>query len=400
VFVMNLEKFFDIQNRIASTTPLSFKRSLYNKIPWQKRMLGIYGPRGVGKTTMILQYCIENLKQDEYLYLSGDNPFVSIEGIYNIGDYFFKYGGKTLIVDEVHRLDNWSSHVKALYDAFPGKRIIISGSSAYKLLGGNADLSRRVLFYKLDILSFREYIHFFLDTGFPEISFEEMVFNHAEIARSVQKIEPLKHFRDYLRHGCFPMQEEEVYLFKRFMNIIDKSLYEDVADDIKNKNVSVLKKILAFFATSTVPSVSPNKLSNDLDISKVTLYHYLDLIERAGLLRKYLPFGSGKKKIRSGEKVFLSNTNFYYALFETQWKQSENKGTLREAFFTSQADFLGLEIPERADFVVNGRTFIEIGGKSKTAKQIAGMEDAYLLKDDIETGYGKHIPLYLAGFLR
>jgi predicted AAA+ superfamily ATPase len=397
---MNLEKYLDIQNRTIKTVPLKFKRSLYKEVPWQKRMIGIYGPRGVGKTTMILQYCAENLKFEDYLYLSGDNPFVSIDGIYNIGDAFFKYGGKTLIVDEVHQIDHWAGQVKALYDAFPSKKIVFSGSSSYKLLGGNVDLSRRVLFFKLDILSFREFVNFRLGTNFSEISLEDMISKHVEFSREIQEIEPLKYFREYLRYGCFPVIEEEAYLYKRLMNIIDKSLYEDVAGDIKNKNVSVLKKIIAFFATSTVPTISPQKLSNDLDISKNTLYHYLDLIERAGLMRKYLPFGLGKKKIRSGEKVFLSNTNFYFALFESQWKQSANIGTLREAFFASQADFLGIEIPERADFVVKGQYFFEIGGKTKTTKQISGLDNAWLLKDDIEIGFGKHLPLYLAGFLR
>jgi len=49
---------------------------------------------------------------------------------------------------------------------------------------------------------------------------------------------------------------------------------------------------------------------------------------------------------------------------------------------------------------VNGQTFFEIGGKSKTSKQITGMDEGFLLKDDIEIGYGKHIPHYLVGFLR
>ena len=397
---MNLENYISIQNRLIDTIPLTFKRSLYHQIPWEKRLIGIYGPRGVGKTTLLLQHCIEQLHSEEYLYVSADNPLVLRDGLYAIGDSFFKYGGKVFVVDEVHRMDQWATEIKALYDAFPQKQIIFSGSSSFKLLGGNTDLSRRVLFFKMDVLSFREFLNFRSGTNFGEISLEELINKHVAMAKEVQKYEPLKHYVAYLKMGCFPTQEKEAYFYSRLINIIDKSLTEDIPGDISINNVSILKKIIAFLATSTVPKVSPTNLSKELTISKNTLYAYLDLLEKSGLIRKYLPHGAGKRKLRSGEKVFLSSPNFYYALYHSQWQSNSNSGTIREAFFSSQADFLGLEIPSKADFVVNNHIFFEIGGPSKTEKQIASLENGYLLKDGIEIGFGKHIPLFLAGFLR
>ena len=54
---------------LLSLTPLDFKRYLYAEMAWGDRMVGIVGPRGVGKTTMLLQYIKENLDVNETLYV-------------------------------------------------------------------------------------------------------------------------------------------------------------------------------------------------------------------------------------------------------------------------------------------------------------------------------------------
>src|SRR6056297_4216626 len=151
----------EIHDEVTKRVPLDFKRYLYDRVNWQQRMITITGARGVGKTTMVLQYYKEQYDNvSKCLYVSADNPFVIKDGLYQLGFDYFKGGGKALIVDEVHKFPDWSLDIKALYDSFPDRQIIILGSSKTEILRSKGDLSRRTLIYNLKPLSFREYINF------------------------------------------------------------------------------------------------------------------------------------------------------------------------------------------------------------------------------------------------
>lgn len=400
--MVELQPFFEVQERLLESVPLKSRRYLFDRIAWNLPLLGIVGARGCGKTTMLLQRVIEE-GPDRVLYISADNPLVLKEGIYAIGDTFFKLGGELLVVDEVHRQSQWSNQIKGLADAFPGKRIFFSGSSKFVILLSTADLSRRVKFFELKHMSFREFLNWELETDLRSIEWPELISNHARITKDLKQIEPLKMFRNYLKRGSYPFGREEFY-YDRLMNVIDKSIYSDIIEDgsLKGEAAMTMKKVIAFLATSKIPSISPEKISRELGITKPTLYNYLDSLERAGIIRRIPPCGSGFKGMRSGAKTFLAEPNLYYALAQSHWSREENMGTIREAFFASQVTNMPVCVPEKGDFLVRSSNIdvvVEIGGPSKGTSQIRETGTGVVMRDGIETGFGNIIPLYLAGFL-
>src|SRR3990172_4974331 len=157
-----MKHFFNIQDKLIKDTPGSFQRFLYGKINFSNRMIGIVGPRGVGKTTLLLQHLKKfDLSQKQALYVSPDDIYFSKNHLlFFAGQFVDEYDGKLLILDEVHKYPNWNQELKNIYDSFPRLKIIFSGSSSIDLIKGRYDLSRRVVLYRLPGLSFREYLLF------------------------------------------------------------------------------------------------------------------------------------------------------------------------------------------------------------------------------------------------
>ncbi len=397
-----LEELFEIQVRLASSVPRKFKRFLYHEVNWESRCIGIVGARGVGKTTLVLQYYVENFSSpEECLYLSADHVLVIGYGLYRIAREFFSLGGKVIIFDEVHKYPGWSQEVKNIYDSFPDRKIIFTGSSSLHILKEKADLSRRAVIYELPGLSFREFLLLKEEKIFPSFSIEEIVQNHTCLSSEISSQVPVrKLFREYLRHGYYPFFVEGVSDYeKKLLNAVEKVFYEDIPSvwKVRPGNVPVLKKIVWLIATSSPFELNVEKLSRELRISKEYVYIYMEALERSGLIKAVYPFQKGYRLVRKPSKVYLDNPNLYY-LFSNSSVKPE-KGSLRECFFVNQVSYkYPLYLASRGDFVVGNYVF-EIGGKRKTKKQIKDEEKAYLALDDIEVGAGARIPLYLFGFL-
>ena len=136
-------------------------------------------------------------------------------------------------------------------------------------------------------------------------------------------------------------------------------------------------------------------LSKITGISINTLKSYLLLLADAEMISLLYTKNKGLYTLNKPEKIFLNNTNLMYNLSE----RAVNNGNIRETFFLNQLKpFNKPEASSIADFLVEDHTF-EIGEKNKRKRQIKGMEDAWIVKDDIETGAGNTIPLWLFGFL-
>ncbi len=149
-----------IYKDILEKTDTDFVRYLYEKINWDARLLAITGARGTGKTTLILQHIKLSNSAARSLYVSADNIYFSKNNLFELANTFYKYGGKQLFIDEVHKYPNWSREIKNIYDSFPEMKIVFTGSSILDLYKGFGDLSRRLIHYNLNGLSFREYLYF------------------------------------------------------------------------------------------------------------------------------------------------------------------------------------------------------------------------------------------------
>ena len=397
-----MEILFQYSASRINSVDTSFKRYLWDKINWNNRLIAITGARGVGKTTLLLQYIRENLndKPDQVIYVSVDDLYFSKNSLVDFADEFIKRGGKFLFLDEIHKYKNWSQEIKNIYDYFPDLRIIVTGSSALDIYKGKADLSRRAVVYKMHGLSFREFIALKYDYHFPVSKLDDLLKNAQKLIPDIlEKIKPIKLFEEYLRFGYFPyFMEGEDKFQERLKQTVNQVLESDLpsVENINFNAVHYLRKLLSILA-EIVP-YKPNivKLSQQVGVSRETLIRYLSLLERADMLILLQSGTHGISKMNKPEKIYLNNPNIVNSLSDNQ----SNHGTLRETFFLNQLQVLhSINWSDKSDFLVDNKYTFEIGGKNKDRKQITGVENAFVAADNIEYAQQNKIPLWLFGFL-
>lgn len=387
--------------RKIDAIPMGFTRSIMDTIRWESRLIGIKGARGVGKTTLILQYIKKNIPIDESsLYVSLDNIWFANNTLSSMVDQFVKQGGKFLFLDEVHKYDNWSQELKNIYDDYPELKIVFTASSLLEILNARADLSRRAVVYTMQGLSYREYLNLKLGLQLPIYSLAAILDDHLAISREVNShIKPLQYFSGYLQKGYFPFFQEvpELY-FQRVEEVLNLILEIELPllRKVDVAYVSKLKQLLQIISESVpfVPNVT--KLSERIGVNRNTFVSYLYFLEEAHIIRNLYKDAKGITKLQKPNKIFLENTNLQYALSPSQ----ANRGNIRETFFLNQVSVKHtIEYIEGTDFLVDHHHVFEVGGKSKNKRQIRGVENSYLVVDDVEYGLGNSIPLWLFGFL-
>jgi len=380
---------------------LGFQRSLTKEIDWSSRLIAIKGARGTGKTTLLLQR-IKEIYGDSTiaLYASLDNIWFADNRIYNMADRFYKSGGKYLFLDEVHKYPRWVQEIKNIYDDFPDLNLVFTGSSLLEILNARADLSRRAVVYKMQGLSFREFLEMETGQQFPTFSLDDVFSNHIKLAAEVvSKLKPLQYFDQYLRQGYFPFYKEgKAFYHQRVEEVLSMILEIELPlmRGIDVHYVSKLKQLLQVLAGSVpfVPNIS--KISERTGIARLTLLKYLVNLEEAGILILLYRDASGLTRLQKPDKLYLENPNYIYTLVPDM----VNKGSLRETFLVNQLRYKHkVEYTEPGDIIVNRNQTIEVGGKQKTRRQIANVQAAWIASDEIEFGSGNKIPLWLFGFL-
>lgn len=398
-----LEELALAHQEVVSQIPTSFKRYLYPQINWKAHGICILGDRGVGKTTLLCQDLLERYRTpDRALYLSADHVNVISYGLVNIAKSFFLYGGEALYIDEVHKYPEWSTEIKNILDTYKGKQIVFSASSSLDLNKSKGDLSRRVVYHRLEGLSFREYMLLAVNIKLPQISLNELFHKHMAIASTLNAVPILKHFQDYLKYGYYPFFMEGIqdYLSK-VQNVIEKVLFEDLAVifNMRQTTLPVLKRILWLVATSNglIPNI--DKMSKNLGVSREMVYNCLEYLRCSGLLIELFQSGKGNNLIRKPGKIYMNNSNLLAAITGSL-KFESDLGDIRETFFVNQVGSMHkILLHNKADFLIDDKYIIEVGGKGKKANQIQGEQDAYLAIDGTNIGFGNKIPLYLFGLL-
>jgi len=340
----------------------------------------------------------KNLKSDEYMYISCDHPLMASKTLFEIAEDFSKYGGKVLIIDEIHKKENFCIDLKNIYDFFD-IQVIFTGSSAISLEQCQSDLSRRALIYRLPVLSLREYIELHTNEKFSSYTLNEILKNHLDISASIlTKIKPLKYFKEYLKSGAYPfVLEGHTSYHQRLVEIVNETLTYDLATiyKIPLSNISSLNKLLEVICRSKPYEINYETISKLIGISKNTLKQYLVYLNEANLINTIDGISRGNTYIQKPSKIYLHNTN----LFEILCSNTE-LGTIRETFLASQLQYHHkLHYPKNGDFCIDEKYFIEVGGKNKGFEQIKDMSNSFVVKDDIEVGFKNSVPLWLFGFL-
>jgi len=384
------------QRLVNQLKTINYTREAFQYLNNKEKMVGLIGSRGVGKTTLLLQY-VNLFDMDEALYFSADDLLVLNYGIYEIVDEFYAVGGRVVAIDEVHRFKNWSQHLKNIYDSFPELTIRISGSSMLNILYESHDLSRRLVLKEVKRLSFREYLILKEKIVLEVHSFDEILKNHRKIsAEATQKHSKiLKYFRDYLEVGCYPYGIDDAFFSEKLFNALEKIIYEDIPslNKIKYDQLAVFKKLIFIIVSAKVPyKVSVDALAKELGISEPTLYVYFDILNKTGIFNSVKKYS--KKISRKPDKLLFDNTNILNA-YAKEYKIETEIGTIRETFFAScfGGDLI-LYYSDIGDFKVDKYIF-EVGGKNKSFKQIEGIEDSFLVVDVDFTTHSKKIPLWV-----
>lgn len=380
-----------------------FERYLMHDIQWDDRLVVITGARGTGKTTLMLQYLKKKYGlSNESLYASLDNVVFSRIDLMSIAEDFYINGGRHLFIDEVHRYPNWAVEVKNIYDAYPQMRVVVSGSSAIQIHKASADLSRRAAIYHLHNLSLREFIALKNGTIIEPVTLEEVFNNHQRIANGIlEKVKPIiPVFKEYLMGGAYPFYlESKAKFFQRLNSVINVIIEMDLMP-IEQFNYSTtvnIKRILAFIADSVPFKPNIAELSRKTGVSRDVLLRLISLLEQAEVLLLLRETSTPTSYLTKPQKIYLSNTALNYAL---SLNSEPEMGTLRETFFANQiSNGHLLTSHPKCDFLVNNRYAFEIEGKNKSAKQLQGINEAFVAMDNIEIGYRNVIPLWLFGFL-
>lgn len=390
---MEMEQLFDLYSTKLAETDTKFVRYMHDRINWDSRLIVITGARGVGKTTMILQHILLTGTARESLYIGADSTYFSSNTLFDTANTFVRSGGKVLYIDEVHKYPEWSKEVKMIYDYLPDLKIVVTGSSILDIIRGtDADLSRRAISYNMEGLSFREYLNFSLGLKIDPVSLEQIIAGNAVLPPEIKH--PLVYFKEYLVKGYFPFFGMDDYLV-RLENVINHTMEIDIPA-FAGMNISTsrkLKKLLYVISLSVPFKPNFSEIGRALSMDRGTVADYMVYMEKSGLTRQLNVAEKGMSLVEKTEKVYLGNPNFIYALADGK----QDIGNVRETFFlcAMSVNHKVMASPV-SDFLVDGHTF-EVGGRGKTGRQIRDVEEAYIVRDDIEHAYMNVIPLWSFG---
>ncbi len=384
--------------RLVST---EIKRYIFERINLQNRLTIIKGARGVGKTTLLLQYAKEVRSADKkVLYVALDDLFFQGNRLYELAEEFVLNNGYLLLLDEIHKYPGWSRELKLIYDDFPQLKLIVTSSSLLEIYRSGADLSRRAISLTLKELSFREFLVFKRGLFFDKVDVDDLMDNHLELSYEItSKIKPVFEFKEYVASGMYPFYwENPDSFYDKLFQVINLVLEVDLPaiESLDYNHIVKIKKLLFAIATSEPFTPNITKLSERVGMSRPALIKALHYLERARLIILLNKPNKGLSALSKPDKVFLNNPNIHYAI------DSKNPliGTVRESFFVNQLSGLyDVHLAGKGDFIINNKYTLEIGGKNKTGKQTKGIKNAHIVKDNIENGTEGVIPLWMFGFL-
>jgi len=404
-----LEELFIISQTYLKNYNRDYIRYFLKEQNLTNRFSILIGQRGIGKTTLMVQYILQKYKDiytTKALYLQADHILLGNYSLYEIADEFYKMGGELLCIDEIHKYNNWARELKSINDTFVKLNLLVSGSSALEISKGSYDLSRRALVYKMQGMSLREFIELKHKIKLPKTSLDEILSSHQKVAHSIintietnhQKILPL--FKEYLGVGYYPFffeyndKEQFVLALEQNINATIESDLLAIHPALTGNSIRKLKALIRIIATTVPFTIELKKLKTATGISdERTLKNYLKYLEDSGLIKMVQKDNKGIKSLQKPDKIYLGNPNLYIY-------KNANIGTIRETFFINQlSKSYDIAAPKQGDFLVKNRYTFEIGGKNKGYKQIKDISDSFVVADDIEVGFGNKIPLWLFGFL-
>lgn len=394
--ILLMQNLVNIHTTLLEQSRKTIRRELMDEINWDDRIIGIKGFRGVGKTTFLIDIINEKFSNDKScLYVNLNNFYFTKRKIISFADEFYKTGGKTLILDQIHKYPEWATELKSCYTNFPDLKIIFSASPVLRVLEENNELKEIAKIYHLEGLSFREYLNYQSNQNFKRYTLQEILTNHIHIAQEiVQAVKPLAFFNDYLKDGFYPyFLDDKSYYSETLLKHINLALEIDVTylNQIDLQYLPKLRRLLQIIASQAPFSPNVSKISAEVQTSRATIMNYLRYMKNARIINMLFSNGN-EDEIKKPDMVYMHNTNLMYAIDE---ENISNK-ILRQTFFYNQVGYKNqIKSSVKADFLVNDLYRFNIGGKYTSPFE----EGYFAAADMIEVGNGHIIPLWLFGFL-
>jgi predicted AAA+ superfamily ATPase len=393
-----MDRFISKSERKRNEVTDAFTRYLLQEVDWSQRLILLLGHRGVGKTTLLLQQMKRDSSQS--IYLSLDDYYFEDKRLIEVVGALYDLGYRSFYLDEIHRYEHWSKELKNVYDDFSDSKFIVTGSSILEISKGQEDLSRRAVVYPLVGLSLREFLLLEEKLDLPVLTLGQIIENHAAISSDyLDHFELNSSFKNYLTYGYYPFYREGKRVYhQKLQETTNLVIDSDITpfEELNYTTVRVMKKLLYVISQSVpfIPNIS--KLAEKMGVTRNTILKLLDILDKAQLLSLLHTSTEGISMLQKPEKIYLQNTNLAYMFAH----ESPNVGNIRETFFLNQLEVRHqVTAPKYGDFMVDSTYVFEVGGTSKTNKQIQGVPNAYLAIDGIEGGVGNRIPLWLFGFL-
>lgn len=278
----------------------TLEKSLRSKLG-KGRVLVIYGPRRVGKTTLAVKLLKEAPAGDQ-LYLNCDElatqdalkPTTLAALERTIGQ------AKRIVIDEAQRVENIGLSLKLLIDARPELDIIATGSSSF-------DLANKVK----EPLTGRSY-EFFL----PPLSALEL---HEHFDYTELQMKSL--FERLLRLGSYPgiVLEDEKTAQDELLQIADRYVYKDSLELVELRQRQLLPRLLTALALQIGQEVSYNDLGTQFGVKLETIERYITLLEAAFILYRLPALTGGQKGHTSNRKrkVYFHDLGIRNALIQS-----------------------------------------------------------------------------------
>ena len=388
-----MERLFEHYRNKLAFTKTAFVRSLEQNIDWKSSLIGIRGPRGVGKSNLMLQHIKKAFREDysRALYASLDDLYFADNSLSHLAEQFIRRGGTHLFLDEVHKYPKWDQAVKSLHDNYPGLSIVYAGSSL---------LEKQAHTYDMQGLSFREYLAFNTNREYPIFSLEDILTRTEEISADLASvIKPFKYFDNYLRMGYYPffILGEKNYLSR--MNetinmILDIEL--PILRNMETSSIPKIRKLLAVIskASPCVPNVA--SLASHIGVARQTLLSYLKHLEEGNLIVLLYKGARGTGSLVKPDRLYLENSNLMHDLMDHEAAPSDSLETFVLNQLKKDHD---IKLTASGDFLVDDQHTFKMCSGNRKQKRAKDEGNSYIIADDIEIGSGSLIPVWLLGFL-
>ena len=394
-----MEAFFRTHRYLVEHVNAPVRRTLMDEIDWSDRMIGIKGPRGIGKTTFLLQYAKEHfgLEDRQCLYINMNNFYFQGRGIADFAGEFYHRGGRVLLIDQVFKQDDWSHELRKCYDLYPGLKIVFTGSSVMRLKDENPELNGIVQSYNLRGFSFREFLNLLTNNDFRPYSLEEILNDHERIVKQIlPKVSPRRYFQDYIHHGFYPFFQEQRNYSENLLKTMNMMTEVDILliKQIELKYLTKIKKLFYELAEEGPKAPNVSKLAQDIETSRATVMNYIKYLTDARLLNMIYPVGEDFPKKPS--KVMLHNSNLLYAIYPIHVE----KQTAMETFFVNSLwkDHKVNQSGRDQLYLVDGQRNFRVCDAAGNNK-IRYAPDVIYARYNTEIGKDNQIPLWLLGFL-